>query len=164
MAASVRNVMRVLVVVTSAGLLAGACGGKSRLTKAQYEQKVNQIGRQLSTTLDTTFSAPKLQNAGSLKEAADVLKAGQRRLQEAADRLDRLNPPEQIETIHDQLVKGFRDFATAFGHFAQATEEGDLPAVQRFNQQVSEQTLPAMIEIQKAIDQLKAKGFDVSKG
>jgi hypothetical protein len=157
-------VTRALAVVTSAALLATACGGKSRLTKGQYEQRVSRIGRDLSTTLDRTFSSPKLQNPSSLKDAADVLAAGQRNLQQAADRLAAVNPPEQIQSIHDQLVKGFRDFATAFGNFARATEKGDLAAIQRFSQQVSDQTLPAMVEIQKAIDRLKAKGFDISGG
>jgi len=162
--ASMRNGTRVLFVVTSAAVLAGACGSKSPLMKAQYEQKVNQIGKQLSTTLDNTFSSPKLQHAGSLKETAEVFRVAQKNLEDAANRLDSLRPPEQVTNTHDLLVKGFRDFAHAFGRFARATENGDLSAIQKFNQQVSDQTLPAMIEIQRAIDQLKAKGFDISRG
>src|SRR5881397_1612187 len=136
-----RAVIKALAVATSAALVAGACGNKAPLTKAQYEQKVNQIGKQLSTTLDTTFSSPKLQKAGSLKEAADVFRAAQKNLEDAATRLDRLTPPERVASVHDLLIKGFRDFAQSFGTFAQATEQGDLSAIQRFNQQVSDQTL-----------------------
>lgn len=150
--------------MTTAALLASACGGKPRLTKAQYEQQVNTIGTQLSNALNTTFSSPKLRNPNSLKDAADVMRAGQKNIREAADRLDRVNPPAQIESIHKQLVKGFRDFATAFGRFAEATGKGDLAGIQRFSQQVSDQSLPAMVEIQKAIDALKAKGFQISRG
>jgi hypothetical protein len=159
----VRTVSKTPLVLTVAFILS-ACGGNPRLTKAQYEHTVNQIGKQLSTTLTNTFNSPKLRNPGSLTEAADVLQAGQRNIRDAADRLDRLNPPDQIAGIHGQLVSGFRDFAKAFGSFAQATEKGDLAAIQRFSEQVSAQTLPAMVEIQKAIDGLKAKGFDVSNG
>ena len=156
------NLMRALAPVTLAVVLASACGGESRLTKNQYEQTVNRIGNQLSTTLTDTFSSPKLTNPSSLEEAASVIRAGQRNIRDAADRLDRLNPPEEIAGIHDRLAQGFRDFATAFGSFAQATEKGDLEAIQRFNQQVNDQTLPAMIAIQKAVDELNAKGFDIS--
>jgi hypothetical protein len=143
-------------------LLASGCGGGSRLTKTQYERTVNQIGNQLTATLTDTFSSPKLTDPSSLQEAADVIRTGQRNIRDAADRLDEVNPPKEIEEIHDQLAQGFRDFATAFGAFAQATEKGDLEAIQRFNQQVNDQTLPAMIAIQKAIDELNAKGFDIS--
>ena len=155
------TVSRAVAVVAFAVVLA-ACGGPDRLTRSQYEQRVNRIGQNLSTTLTNTFNSPKLTGAGSLKEAADVLRAGQRSIRIAADQLGRLNPPSQIEDVHEQLTKGFRDFDTAFGTFAQATEKGDLAAIQRFSQQVSDQTLPAMVEIQKAIDALKAKGFDIS--
>jgi hypothetical protein len=159
----VRTASRAFLVVTVVAALA-ACGGNPRLSKSQYERSVNQIGKQLSTTLTDTFNSPKLQSPGSLKDAAVVLRAGQESIRNAADRLDRLNPPSQIESIHRQLTKGFRDFASAFGRFAQATEKGDLAAIQTFSEQVSAQTLPAMVEIQKAIDALKAKGFDISNG
>ncbi len=151
-------------MLTAAAFVASACGGNPRLSKRQYEHQVKQIAKQLTSTLDTTFSSPKLQHPSSLAEAAGVLRSGQKSMQEAADRLDRLNPPAPIESIHKQLVRGFRDFAAAFGNFAQATAKGDLAAIQRFSQQVSDQTLPAMVEIQKAINDLKAKGFDITKG
>jgi hypothetical protein len=157
----VRTASRTLLIVTVVASLM-ACGGNPRLSKTQYEQRVNQIGTQLSTTLTDTFNSPKLANPGSLKEAADVIRAGQMSIRDAADRLDRINPPSRIESIHKQLTKGFRDFAAAFGGFAQATEKGDLAAIQRFSEQVSAQTLPAMVEIQKATDDLKRKGFDIS--
>jgi hypothetical protein len=157
-----RQLMRALVPVTVVALLAGACGGGSRLTKAQYEQTVNLIGNQLTTTLTTTFSSPKLRNPSSLKDAADVIRTGQRNIRDAADRLDKVNPPKEIEDVHDRLAKGFRSFATAFGAFVEATEKGNLEAIQRFNQEVNDQTLPAMIAIQKAIDDLNSRGFDIS--
>jgi hypothetical protein len=157
-----RRVVGAVAAVAAVAFLVGACGGKARLTKADYERQVNRIGNQLSTTLNATFSSPKLRNPSSLKDAAGVIRAGQKNLQDAADRLDQLNPPEQVEKVHDQLVKGFRDFAQAFGRFAQATEKGDLATIQSLNQQVSNRTLPAMVAIQKAIDALKAKGFDIS--
>jgi hypothetical protein len=163
-AAPVRSVTRALVLLTAAAVLGAACGRTSPLTKAQYERQVSQIVKQLSTTLDSTFASPKLQNPSSLKEAGDILARGGKSMEESAGRLDRLNPPEQITSIHKQLVEGIRDFAAAFGNFAQSTAKGDLPAIQRFGQQVSDQTLPAMVEIQHALDALKAKGFDISRG
>jgi hypothetical protein len=150
--------------VVTVAIVAAACGSKARLTKPQYERQVNHIVRQLSATLDSTFSSTKLAHPASLKDAAEVLRKGQKSMEEAADRLDALNPPERIEGIHEDLVKGIRDFAASFGEFATATEKGDLAAIQRFNQQVGDQTLPAMTEIQKAVDALKAKGFDMSNG
>jgi hypothetical protein len=154
--------MRVFVSLTIVALIAAACAGESRLTKAQYERTVNQIGNELSTTLSETFSSPKLANPSSLAEAAGVIRDGQDNIRDAADRLDKVTPPSEIEDIHRRLADGFRDFAAAFGAFAEATEKGDLDAIQRFNQQVTDQTLPAMIAIQKAINDLNTKGFDIS--
>jgi hypothetical protein len=154
--------MRVLVSVTIVAFMAAACGGEPRLTKAQYERTVNQIGNELSTTLSETFSSPKLANPSSLAEAAGVIRAGQENIREAANRLDKVNPPAEIEDIHGRLAEGFRDFAAAFGAFAQATEKGDLEEIQKFNQQVTDQTLPAMVAIRRAIDDLNAEGFDIS--
>jgi hypothetical protein len=153
-----------LVVLAAVALSASACGGEPRLTKAQYQQRVNQIGQQLSDTLNETFSSPQLQNPNSLKEAADVIRQGQKNLRDAARRFDALNPPEEIESIHGQFVMGLEHFARDFGRFAQVTEKGDLPALQRFGQQISDESLPSMVEIQKAIDALKAKGYDISNG
>jgi hypothetical protein len=160
----VRTLSRAVVPVTVVAIIAAACGPKPRLTKAQYERQVNHIVKQLSATLDSTFSSPRLEHPTSLKDAAEVLRKGQQSMEEAADKLDGLNPPERIGRIHDQLVKGIRDFAISFGEFAKATEKGDVAAIQRFNQQVTDQTLPAMTEILKAVDALKANGFDMSQG
>jgi hypothetical protein len=159
-----RTVTRAFVLLTLAALVSTACGSKARLTKPQYERQVNHIIRQLTATLDSTFSSPKLLHPTSLKDAAEVLSRGQKTMEEADDKLDALNAPQRIEGIHEELVQGIRDFANSFGDFANATAKGDLAAIQRFNQQVSDQTLPAMTEIRKAVAALKSKGFDVSKG
>jgi hypothetical protein len=159
-----RTITRTFVLLTLAALVATTCGSKARLTKPQYERQVNHIIRQLTATLDTTFSSPKLLHPTSLKDAADVLRRGERTMEEAADKLDALNAPQRIEGLHEELVQGIRDFANSFGDFAKATANGDLAAIQRFNEQVTDQTLPAMTEIQKAVDALKAKGFDMSNG
>jgi hypothetical protein len=158
----VAAVKRTVVVMAAVVLLAPSCGGDSRLTKAEYERRVNQIAQQLSDTLETTFSSPQFQNPSSLKDAADVLRQGQKDMERAADRLDEVNPPEDIESVHDQFAKGIHDFARAFGSFAEATEKGDLAALQRFSQQISDESLPSMIAVNRATDALKAKGYDIS--
>lgn len=155
-------VKKALVAVAAAALMLSACGGGSRLTKAEYERRVNQIGRQLSTTLQKTFADPQFQNPASLEEAAEVLRKGREDMEDAADRLDDVNPPEEIERIHDDFVEGIRDFANDFGRFADATEKGDLAALQRFGQQISDESLPSMIAINGATEALKAKGYDIS--
>ena len=155
---------RIVVVVATVALIAPSCGGDSRLSKAEYERRVNQIGQELSDTLETTFSSPQFQDPSSLKDAADVLRQGQKEMAGAADRLDGVNPPEEIEGIHDRFVKGIRDFARDFGTFADATEKGDLAALQRFSQQISDQSLPSMIAVNEATAALKAKGYDISNG
>jgi hypothetical protein len=157
----VAAVKRVLVLVIAV-LVAPSCGGDSRLSKADYERRVNQIGQQLSDTLEKTFSSPQFQSPSSLKEAADVLRLGEKEMASAADRLDEVNPPEEIESIHDRFVKGIRDFARDFGTFAEATEKGDLAALQRFSQQISDESLPSMIAVNQATGALKAKGYDIS--
>lgn len=153
---------RAFVLAAAVVLMASGCGGESRLTKAEYERRVNQIGQQLTDTLERTFSAPEFQNPSSLKQAADVLRQGQNDMEDAADRLDDVSPPEEIQSIHDRFVKGIRDFAKDFGRFAEATEKGDLAALQRFSQQISDESLPSMIAVNRATEALKAQGYDIS--
>lgn len=153
---------RAFVFAAAVVLMASACGGESRLTKAEYERRVNQIGQQLTDTLERTFSAPEFQNPSSLKQAADVLRQGQNDMEDAADRLDDVTAPEEIQSIHDRFVKGIRDFAKDFGRFAEATEKGDLAALQRFSQQISDESLPSMIAVDRATEALKAQGYDIS--
>lgn len=159
---TVAAVKRVLIVAAAVALLASSCGGGSPLTKAEYERRVHEISQLLSETLQETFSSPQFQNRSSLKDVADVLREGQEDIEDAAGRLDDVNPPVEIESTHDQLVQGIRDFGKDFGRFADATEKGDLAALQRFSQQISDESLPSMIAVNKATEALKAKGYDIA--
>jgi soluble cytochrome b562 len=146
------------------GVLGSACGGGgggSRLSKADYQTKVQAIGDEFSSTLDDVFSDPALQDPSSLTEAADVIRHGADLIRQAADDLDALNPPAEVEATHDQFVAGFKAFADDLDGFAQATEDGDLDAIEQFNQQLNDESLDSMKQVQDAVDAFEAAGYDL---
>ena len=68
-----------------------------------------QVGDTLEESVNSLGSA--LSNPESLDQAADQFNELQEALRTAADDLDELNPPEDVESAHEDLVDGVRLFA-----------------------------------------------------
>src|SRR5438094_4911973 len=138
-----------------------ACGSRARLSKAEYERRVNDLGNRFSSTLRTVFSSPQLKNPSSLKQAADVIRKGADVIRHAADDLDGLNPPPAADHAHGLLVGGFKQFADDLDGFADDAQAGNLSKMSQFDQAVSTESLPSMMKIKQASDELKALGYQI---
>jgi hypothetical protein len=112
------------LLVALAAVLAAGCGGESRLTKAQYEQRV----RSVYAGVQQAFLAT---NVESLTLLARRVAAAQAALRHAAARLDADRPPKEIESPNDELVEGMRRYADQLGPLQAAAARGDLAAVER---------------------------------
>jgi hypothetical protein len=150
-----------LTIVVSLSVAVAACGSRARLTKAQYQQRASSITEQFTDTLGKIFSSPELQNGASLKEAAKTIREGADAVRDVAGDLDDLNPPPEAESAHDQLVEGFRQFAQDLDGFADDAQAGSIAKIRAFDQAVTDGTLPSMVKIKKAIDDLTALGFQI---
>ena len=120
-----RRVTVALAVAAVAGLAAGCGGGGSaRLTKAQYEQRVQVDGKAL--TQATSAISSDVTSPTSLKTA---LANAQKAIGKAADDLDSLKPPAEAEAANAAFVKALRAIDTELGQIGDALAKGDMTAV-----------------------------------
>lgn len=152
---------RALLVSSLVALAFASCGGDLRLSKPQYEKVVSSVGDQIGNELDRTFNDPSLQDPHTLKEGAGVVRRAQAAIASAADDLEDVRPPAEVESLHLQLIEGLRELASDFGGLAHSFETADLLEIQKFQQSLSQGELPSMKKITAAIAGMKAKGYDV---
>jgi cytochrome c556 len=149
--------LAVLVVLVAAGCGSSGGGGEP-LTKAQYEQKLNSIG----TTIDTSFNELSQMFQGdtpSFDAAATKVADIQDELRTQADELDKVTPPENVKTEHEEMVDGLRGFADDLDDFRKAVADGSVAGIQQFADTFTKSD--SAKKIQAAGDSLKKKGYDL---
>jgi hypothetical protein len=110
-------VRRVLILlVTAVVLVAAGCGGGGGggggsvkpvgppLTKTEYQAKLKQIAKDISTKLGSTVSTSKKPTKQDVEKTQTALRA-------FADELEKVNPPAEVKSLHAQLVSTMRGFA-----------------------------------------------------
>jgi hypothetical protein len=145
--------------VTALAVVVAGCGGGERLSKAAYTARLAAVGEEFMDTAEEVFSAPELQSPKSLKEAADKIREGADVIAGAADDLDAINPPEAAEEGHDLLIEGLREFADDLEGFADDAEDGDIEAIEEFNDELMNDRLPSVQKINDALEKLSLAGF-----
>ncbi|HEY7693696.1 MAG TPA: hypothetical protein VH816_15275 [Gaiellaceae bacterium] len=133
----------VVVAVLAAVALAG-CGGGSRLTKSEYEQRVTGIYR----TLGVSF-----RRAGT---GAPGLRRMKSALDRAADGLDALEPPRDAASDQRRLVESTRDYATQVDLVRASVDFGDPVTVASHLREVT-----APLAIRRVLRDLRAKGYRI---
>jgi hypothetical protein len=133
-------------------LVQGRDGGGSRLSKAQYEQKVRSDYANVQEAFRET-------NVQSTKLLAARVGEAQSELRRAADDLDKAQPPIDVEKEHDHLVEGMRDYADDLDELRQAAERNDAAGVQRFNQAIVQNA--AVRQMAEAAEEMKFEGYDL---
>jgi hypothetical protein len=109
-----------MIVLAASALLLAGCGGGggggavkpsgAPLTKAQYQAKLQQIAKDVATSLGSTSSSKKLSKA----KVDKFVKA----LHSFADRLAEVNPPAEIKALHTRLVTAMNDLGDEFPSIA----------------------------------------------
>jgi predicted nucleic acid-binding Zn-ribbon protein len=93
-----RLLVAIAIALLSAALLAG-CGGVS---KADYEKDVKKVATKVEKDLDKLDSGT---------PTAKDLDTAQKTLESAADDLEDIDPPSEVEDLHDDLVETLNDTA-----------------------------------------------------
>src|SRR5919201_1827714 len=142
------------LAVVAVAILAAGCGGGggNRLSKSQYEHRIQKDGQQITTAFKPLNTPPT-----SLKQLADELKVGQDKLREAADDLDGLKAPKDVEADNDALVKGLRTLADELEGLRKVAAKNDPTQVQKAL--ASLQKSHALIDARRATDDMKKKGY-----
>jgi hypothetical protein len=143
-----------LAAVALALVLAGCGGGGDggRLSKSQYEQHLGSDSQAIRKAFEPLSKQP-----SSLAELASELKVGQAKLREAADDLDGVTAPKEVEKDNDALVKGLRKLAGELDSLRAAAAKKDPQLVQKALTDL--RNSHALVDARRATDDMKKKGY-----
>ena len=143
----------------SFALLAGGCGssssnggGGSELTKAQYEQHLQQDSQAITKAFTPLRKPPR-----TLNELAGELKVGEAKLREASADLNSVKPPKDVQADNTALAKGLSELAAELELLRSAAAKNDAKLVQQAINGL--QQSHALIDARKATDDMKKKGY-----
>ena len=140
--------------------LVAGCGGEDRLSKAEYESRMQRVAATLQTSTDRLGG--QASNPRDTRAAATALAWLGRALERAADGVDDLEPPEEVEKPHDSFVAGLRAFAGDMRKVAALARRGDRLQIQAFANGLS--SLASTRRIARASAEIKRKGYDIAPG
>ena len=122
-----------------------------RLSKPEYEQRV----KTLYGEIQESFQATRGVTGAALAETID---RAQQALRHAADELEAIRPPADIEAENRELAEGMREYARALDPARQAAAEGDSETMARF---ADASNSPGVRAIAEAAEEMKKKGYDL---
>lgn len=132
----------------------GGGGGGDRLSKSQYEQHL----RSDSQAIRQAF-VPLTKTPSSLEELAGELKVGEQKLREAADDLDGVTPPKNVEKDNEDLAKGLRKLAGELESLRSAATNKDPRQVQKALADL--RNSHALVDARRATEDMKKKGYEL---
>ena len=135
-------------------VLAG-CGGGGRLSKSDYEQKLQAEGR----TLKSAFQGIDVSNTGNLRDIGAKIGQLQAQLESAAREIDDLKPPKDAEVDNAKIAKALHKFADEFGKMKKAAQSGDPTQMQQIEREIT--NAPEVKEAVAATRDLQKKGYKV---
>lgn len=131
--------------------LVGCAGDEGRLSKVEYAEKVRSVYAEVQEAFRQT-DVP-------LSDLADRVEDAQAKLRDAADELESLEPPEDVEAENAQIVDGFRSYADELDRLRNAAERGDQRTIDDFNAGLA--TRESVELIAEAAERIKFKGYDL---
>jgi hypothetical protein len=133
----------------------GSGGGGGQLSKSEYEQHLQTDAQKIKKAFGPLSTPPT-----SLSQLASNLKVGEAQLNQAADDLDSVKPPTNVEKDNEKLASGLHTFADELASFRKAAETQDP---QRLKDTFTElQHSHALVNVRDATADLKKKGYKVS--
>jgi hypothetical protein len=143
----------IVAVVVLAALAAG-CGGSSRLSKAQYEQKIQTDGKAVQGAATAITSS-----GGSLSTLGVKVAAAEKAAKAAADDLGSAKPPADVADDNTKIVTALRTIDAQLTKLEQAAKAGDLAAVQQAG--LALQSSPEIKTAEAAAKDMTAKGYKI---
>lgn len=144
-----------IVLAALVAAFATGCGGKSEkaVTKAQYDQRVDQLGRDLYS------AANNLGQSTNRQIFIDGVDALEKVVSDGADALDAMRPPgTAAQAANDRLIRAYRDLKSEFEKVKAARRVSYKQAVAAL---VALQKSEPAKETIRAAEQLRKLGFKV---
>lgn len=133
-------------------LLFTGCGG-DRLSRREYEHKVRAEYADVQQAFRATGASV------GRPELADKIEQAQKQLRDAAEALEGLEPPKEVEEQNEEIVEGLREYADDLDAVQKAAKTGDQAAIEAFNEGIG--TNEAVGRIAEAAEEMKFKGYDL---
>jgi hypothetical protein len=143
---------RSICAAAAALTLAGCGGGDDRLSKSEYEEKVRAVYADVQEAFQATAVTRPTELAARIEDA-------QRELREAADELDEVEPPEDVEAENRQIVEGMRRYADSLDRLRNAAERGDTEVIDDATARIGQNE--AVEQIAESAERMKFKGYDL---
>jgi hypothetical protein len=150
-----RAVAAILLALLAALVGIGCGGGSDRLSKSQYEAKLQSIGGELKNSFGS-FTPSK--GTGSLEAQFGQ---AQTKLAKAAGELKQLKPPKDVEADNAKLADGLSGLARQFNSLKQAVASQNLAQVQKIGNEV--RTSPSTAAAREAEVDLQKKGYKIGE-
>lgn len=135
------------------GVLALAACGDERLSKSEYEQKLQSEYAGVQQAFQATAASfGQTDLAGKIGDAQEELRA-------AAESLEHVEPPKEVEQENEEIVEGLREYADDLDDLREAAERNDLKTITAFADRIADNE--AIHQIAEAAEEMKHKGYDV---
>jgi hypothetical protein len=149
---------RLLSLGLVVGVVAAGCGGGGETSKEDYGKELGKAAAKADQTLADIPS-----EAGqdtSPKEAGDRLERSAAALDDAAKRMDGVDPPADAKAAHRELVDGLHELAGVLRKSATAARNNDAAGLAKTLQDPA--AGDAFKKIADARKELEAKGIKVT--
>jgi len=132
----------------------GGGGDATPLTKAQYEQHLATDSQAITKAFQPLSTPPT-----SLSVLASELKVGQEKLRSAADDLNGVTPPSDVEKDNQSLAKGLQTLADELESLRSAAAKKDPALVQKALNELK--SSHALVDARAATDDMRKKGYEL---
>ena len=135
------------------GVLSLAACGDDRLSKSEYEQKLQSEYADVQQAFQATAASfGQTDLAGTIGDAQEQLRG-------AAESLEHVEPPKEIEEENEEIVEGLREYADDLDDLHEAAERNDLKTITAFTDRIADNE--AIHQIAEAAEEMKHKGYNV---
>ena len=150
-----------IALVVLAIAAAAACGGEERASKEEYEQTVAGTRETVDSVLgDLARGAEDVKNSQDVRR---LVGEAQGPLIEEANRLDGIEPPEEIEGEHDELVSALQELANQDLEDIDRLAEQELVAdeVGEIKRRLANPNFASLRQLERALRGIEKKGYEV---
>lgn len=126
-------------------------GEVTRLSKPEYERRVQTLYAGIQESFQATRDASGAALAAAIERA-------QQALRHAAEELEAARPPAEIEAENRELAEAMRQYASDLDPARRAAAAGDDETMARF---ADASTSPGVRAMAEAAEQMKRKGYEL---
>ena len=160
-----------LLVLALIGLIAvSGCGGddegsSSESSEALSAEDYETQAREVLTSFGTAFTelGTQISQSSSPEEFSTFVDEAEAEIQTAIDEFGAIEPPEEAQEGHDQILGALEDFSSGLTDVSEAADAGDKAALQEAAGALQQAGLDFQTQIEEADQSLKDAGINLDE-